>query len=314
MRRSLVFFVMLLAVVVSGCTWGKIDAGYVGVVVPLTGDAKGTLATTTNGWYFYSFNTQVFEFPTSNQVHNWRNESGPRGARERIYFMDNTGQRVGADVGIQFKVPTDQVTKLFVTFRRPLDDIRDSILKMEVQNALNSAAQAYAAEDLLGNKRSAFFADALQAVQDSVGRHGIVVEQLYLNGELELPKAIVETITAKLQATMLAQQKENEKKAVEAEAAKVIAAAKGEAEAREIRARGEAEALLIKARAEAAANKEVAASLTGSILDLRKLEIQADVQKTIAGRWGGGVPTTVLSDQAGGLLMDLRGVATAATR
>lgn len=309
-------FAILLAFAFTGCTCGKIEPGHVGVVVPLSGDDKGTLETTTNGWYFYSFNTNVYEFPTFSQSWNWTNEDR---RKERIYFMDKTGQPVGADVGIQFHVPPSMVTTLFKTYRQPLDVIRDTILKMEVRNALNLTAKNYSAEDMFGERREEFFKKALDVVRNSIAHKGITVETLYLNGELELPAAIRQTITAKLQATMLAQQKENEKLAVEAEAAKVEAAALGEARARKAEAdgraaakiaeaQGEAEALLARARAEAEANRLLRESLTGAIYDIRKMEIEAEVQKAYAARWNGSVPTTILPDQVGGFMMDIRGM------
>jgi regulator of protease activity HflC (stomatin/prohibitin superfamily) len=324
----------LLALAATGCTCGKIDPGHVGVVVPLSGDDKGKLETTSNGWYMYSFNTQVYEFPVYNQQHNWtaaKNE-GKLNTDERLYFGDKNGLRLGADVGIQFHVPTGQVTTLFQVYREDLDHIRDTVLKMSVRNALNLTAQMYTAEDIFGDKRGEFFQKVLSQVQAEMRPNGLEVSNLYLNGELELPEQIRNTIQAKLQATMIAQQKENEKRAVEAEAAKTVAQAEGEAKASIAKANGEAQANIAKANgeaqanverargradskvleatAEATANTKIANSLTPSILELKKLEIQANVQKSYADKWQGGVPTTILPSQANGFLMDIRGLST----
>lgn len=339
MRNLLILFTLL----VSACTCGKIEPGHVGVVVPLSGDDKGKLETTSNGWYMYGFNTSVYEFPVFNQQHIWtaaKNE-GKTGVDERIYFSDRGGLRLGADVGVQFHVPADKVTTLFKTYRQDLDTVRDSVLKMSVRNALNMAAQTYTAEDIFGEKKSEFFQKAFEKVRDEMEPNGIVVTQLYLNGELELPEQIKVTIQAKLQATMTAQQKENEKRTVEAEAAKTVAAAKGAAEAqvataqgqaqtdiakaqgeasarvaaaegsakaRIAQAKGDADARVLEATAEATSNKKIADSLTGSILELKKLQIAADVQKSYAEKWQGGVPTTILPQQASGYMMDMRGM------
>ncbi len=305
----------------SACTFGKIEPGHVGVVVPLSGTEKGELKTIQNGWYAYSFNTQVFEFPTYKQNHNWTasKSEGKLNTDERLYFMDKRGQKVGADVGIQYSVPAGNVTKLFTTYRQPLEQVQDTVLKMEVRNALNRAAQQYDAEDMFGDKRAAFFDDALARVQASVGPNGIEVTNLYLNGELELPPAIATTITAQLQGKMTAQQKVNEKLAVEAEAAKTVAQAEGEAKARTAKAqgeanarvagaKGEADAILVQAEAQAKANEILNRSLSGSILEVRKLEIQADVQKAYAEKWQGGVPSQILPSQVGGYMMDMRGM------
>lgn len=328
MKRSMIAMLAVLAV--TGCTFGRIEPGHVGVVVPLSGGDKGTLETTTNGWYVYSFNTKVYEFPTFNQQWNWTNVDGEGDLKrnERIYFMDNDGLRVGADVGIQFHVPVAAATTLFQTYRQPLDQVRDTVLKMEVRNALNIAAQKFTAEDMFGEKRAQFFTDALNIVQENVGKNGIVVDNLYLNGELELPEQIRHTIQAKLQATMTAQQKENEKRTVEAEAAKQVAQAEGEAKAAVAKAEGEARsrvataqgeadaavaaakgraaAVLVEAEAQAKANRELAVSMNGAIFELRKLEIQASIQKAYAEKWSGDVPQTILPDQVAGQFLDIR--------
>lgn len=68
-----------------------------------------------------------------------------------------------------------------------------------------------------------------------------------------------------------------------------------------------ADALVLQATAEATANTKIASSLTGPILELKKLQIQADVQKAYANKWQGGVPTTILPGQVQGQLLDIRG-------
>lgn len=324
--RYIVFAVMA-AVLATGCTFGKIEPGHVGVVVPLSGDDKGTLETASNGWYMYGFNTQVYEFPVYNQQYNWSNSSTEK--KERLYFGDRNGLRLGADVGVQFHVPASKVTTLFRTYRQDLDHVRDTILKMSVQNALNLTAQNYTAEDVFGDKRGEFFTKVHERVKAELDPNGLDVVNIYLNGELELPEAIRSTIQAKLQATMSAQQKENEKRTVEAEAAKTVAQAEGEAKAaiaraegaakaaiaqaegesaaRVAQARGAADARVLAATAEATANQKLASSLSGAVLELRKLEIQAGVSKAYAEKWSGGVPTTILPAQAPGYMMNLGG-------
>jgi len=331
------YLLLAVALAVSGCTCGKIEPGHVGVVVPLSGDDKGHLETTSNGWYMYSFNTQVYEFPTYNQPHNWTNENG---GTSQLHFGDKNGLQLGANIGIQFHVPTENVTKLFKIYRQPLETVRDTTLKNTVRNALNMTAQNYTAEEIFGEKRGEFMDKVKARVTKDVEENGIVVTDIYMNG-LDLPKQIADTIQAKLQATMLAQKAENEKRTVEAEAAKTVAQAKGaadaqvataegqartniataegeakariakaegEATARIANAKGNADALLLEATAQAQANKKLADSMSSSILELKKLQIQADIQKAYADKWQGGVPTTVLPGQVAGQFLDIRGM------
>lgn len=335
--KSSILVAAAFMMVTSSCTWGKIEPGHVGVVVPLSGNDKGTLETTSNGWYLYSFNTQVYEFPTFNQPHNWSNENG---ATDQLHFGDKNGLQLGGNIGIQFHVPAEHVTKLFTTYRQDLDKIRDTVLKNTVRNALNMTAQNYTAEEIFGDKRGEFMEKVKMRVTTDVAENGIVVTDIYMNG-LDLPKQISDTIQAKLQATMLAQKAENEKRTVEAEAAKDvakatgaanaqvataegqaktniataegeakarIAKAEGEASARVAQAKGNADAMVLEANAQALANKKLGDSLSPAILELKKLQISADVQKAYADKWQGGVPTTVLPGQVAGQFLDIRGM------
>ena len=63
-----------------------------------------------------------------------------------------------------------------------------------------------------------------------------------------------------------------------------------------------------QADAEAKSNAKLAQSLTPTIVELRKLEIQAGIQKAYAEKWQGGVPTTILPAQAPGYMLDMRGM------
>ncbi|MGK9522530.1 hypothetical protein O6471_23840, partial [Salmonella enterica subsp. enterica] len=89
----------------------------------------------------------------------------------------------------------------------------------------------------------------LKAIEQQVQQHfdskGIVVESLYLNGEIVLPPQVVEALNNSITATQKAQQRENELRQTEAEAAKVRAAAQGDKDAAILKAQGEAESLNI---------------------------------------------------------------------
>ncbi|MBK3446040.1 SPFH domain-containing protein [Pseudomonas lactis] len=71
----------------------------------------------------------------------------------------------------------------------------------------------------------------------------------YLNGEIVLPPQVVEALNASITATQKAQQRENELRQTEAEAAKVRAAAQGDKDAAILKAQGEAESLNIRGEA-----------------------------------------------------------------
>jgi regulator of protease activity HflC (stomatin/prohibitin superfamily) len=78
---------------------------------------------------------------------------------------------------------------------------------------------------------------------------GITIENLYSTDAFKLPPEIQASITNKQKATQVAQQKENELRAAQADAEKQRATAQGEADSRLVLARAEAEAIRIKSDA-----------------------------------------------------------------
>lgn len=86
-------------------------------------------------------------------------------------------------------------------------------------------------------------------VRDQVRDIGIVVERIYLIGQLRLPTTVTTALNAKIEATQKAAQRENEVAQSKAEADKVIEEARGTAESRLAIARAEAEAIRLQGAA-----------------------------------------------------------------
>lgn len=89
----------------------------------------------------------------------------------------------------------------------------------------------------------------LLPVRAHVAPLGIDIERIHWIGEVRLPTVVTHSINAKIQATQIAQQRENEVAAAKAEADKVIAQARGESESRLMLAKADADAIRIKAEA-----------------------------------------------------------------
>ena len=87
------------------------------------------------------------------------------------------------------------------------------------------------------------------------------MDKIYWIGEIRLPQTVIDSINAKNAATQMAQQRQNE-----------VAQARAEAEKKVAEARGEAESVLLKAKAQAEANRELASSITGELVQYRALE------------------------------------------
>lgn len=100
---------------------------------------------------------------------------------------------------------------------------------------------------------------------------GLIVERIYLVGNLHFPASVVKALNAKIEAVQRAQQRENELRESEAEAKKQMA-----------KAHGEAESALIRARAQAESNTVVSQSLTQELIYWQAVQ-----------KWNGQLPSAL---------------------
>jgi regulator of protease activity HflC (stomatin/prohibitin superfamily) len=93
---------------------------------------------------------------------------------------------------------------------------------------------------------------------------GVVVNDIYYIGSMTLPKQILDALNNKIKAIQDAQRIENEVRSAKAEAEKAVAVAEGQALAMEAVARG---------------NRALAASITPTLIELKRIE-----------KWNGQLP------------------------
>jgi regulator of protease activity HflC (stomatin/prohibitin superfamily) len=127
-------------------------------------------------------------------------------------------------------------------------------------------------QDIYGPGKSKMLADVTTKCRDILGKDGIVIDQLTINGTLRLPQNVADAINRAMEATQNAIQSENKVRQVRAEADQAVTQAHGAAEATREKAQGEADALLIRARAEAKANETIRLSVSPTVLQYRALE------------------------------------------
>lgn len=257
--------VLLVAVLLGACS--KVPAGNVGVIVNLYGAEKGVSEKEVGvGRYWLSWNEELYLFPTFTQNDTWRQE---KDKDESITFQTGKdGMVVNADFGITFRVDPGKVTTLFQTYRRGIGEISDIYLRNLVRDAVNEKAADYSADDAYGRKKNELVDSVEASVRAFVADKGIIVEKVYLIGEMRLPKQVRDAIDEKNKALQTTLQREQE-----------IIKAKAEAEIKIAEARGRAESILLEARAQAEANKLVAASITPELVRYRALD-----------KWNGELP------------------------
>ncbi|KGV78440.1 prohibitin family protein [Burkholderia pseudomallei] len=215
------FLILILAptmFLAAGCD--NVPAGYVGVKVQRYGDDRGVNVEVKGpGRYFNGPNVDMFIFPTFTQSYVW-DKAGK--SDESFTFQTVEGLSVNTDIGVSYAIPRENAPKVFQKYRRGVDEITGVYLRAIVRDALNLAGASMAVED---------------EVKANAAKVGISVEKVYFVNQMRLPEQVMNSINGKIAATQIAQQKENELRAAEADAAKQVAIAKGEAEALEVKAK-----------------------------------------------------------------------------
>lgn len=267
---------LLLVASVAACSY--VPAGNVGVKVNLLGGDKGVDTETLGvGRYWLGWNEELYLFPTFMQNYVWTknaDEGSPND--ESISFQTADGMTANADVGISYSIDPEQVTTIFQTYRRGIEEITDTFLRNMVRDALVKAASTKPIEYVYGAGKAELMAAVQADVAAQVAHIGIKIDKIYWIGEIRLPQTVIDSINAKNAATQMAQQRQNE-----------VAQAKAEADKKIEDARGTAESILRVAEAQAKANKVLADSLTTEFVQYEALQ-----------KWDGKLPTTMVPGQA----------------
>jgi regulator of protease activity HflC (stomatin/prohibitin superfamily) len=302
-RLALVGVVAFLLLFLGCTTTTRVDAGHVGIRVRLAGSERGISdMPVVTGWVWYNPVTeQIVVFPTSVQNVVWT--ASPHEGKpidESITFSSTEGVNINADIGLSFHIEPSMAPKLYGRFRQNnMLALADGYMRNAVREAFNEVASKMPVQDIYGAGKSKMLGDVTGKCRDVLGKDGIVIDQLTINGTLRLPQNVADAINRAMEATQNAIQSENRVRQVKAEAEQAIAQAHGGAEAARQKAQGDADALLIRARAEAKANEIIRLSMSPTVLQYRALE-----------HWDGKLPTYNGSGQIPMLTIDATKLAT----
>lgn len=260
---------LLAMVVLAGCT--RISPGHVGIVVNQWGTEKGVsdYAAKTGTFTYNPFTTSVFEYPTYTQNYAWTHslEEG-RAANEEITFTIKGNMVISVDVSIAYSLAADKVPAFYVKFRNDdLEGFTHGFLHNVTRDCFNETGGKYELDQVMGDN-AAFILAVRTDLETRVGQYGVIIDQFGLIGAPRPPKEVQAAITAKIGATQLAIQKQNELVQATADAAKVVA-----------KAEGDAKATLIMAETQAKSNRLLNDSLTDKLVQYRSID-----------RWNGVLP------------------------
>ncbi|MFC4529039.1 prohibitin family protein [Dyella halodurans] len=248
MKRVVTVLLSLSMFLLAACS--KVPAGNVGVKFQMYGDDKGSLHELPPGRYWVGWGYEMYTFPTFTQTYTFtRSTSEGRPVDESISFQTSQGLTVNADLGITYHIDPSKVTLIFQKYRKGIDEITDVYLRNMIRDALVKDASSLDIESVYGKGKASLIEAVQKDVADEVGPVGITVEKIYWIGELRLPENVVQSINAKIQATQMAEQRQNEVAQAQAEAQKVEAEAQGNAQAQLTIAEAEAKAISLKGEA-----------------------------------------------------------------
>jgi len=285
------FVVVLLCVFLVRVT--RIEAGHVGVEINLAGQQRGASEIPVRtGWVVYSpLSTQIIEFPTYVQTVKWTKDlSEGHPINEEMGFNSKEGMEIFVDVSLSYAIEPPKVPDFYVKYRvGDMEVFTHGILRDVVRNSLNEVASTYAVEDIYGERKAEFLGKVQNMIEQKMSPVGVGVQQFGFIGAPRVPPVIATAITAKAQAIQQAERARNELQTTQAEAAKKIAEAEGDAKSLVTRAQGEADANRIRQN-----------SLTPQLLELRRIENN----RALIDKWNGQLPT-VESGQGSGMILQL---------
>lgn len=262
--------------------YARVDAGYVGVKVNLTGHDRGVSDIEyTTGWVLYnSWTEQLHEFPTYQQ-HIEYDETQVILRGGFVTYIEPT---------FNYALKPDMVADMFGQLRRPISEIEHGWLKTAIITSVNDVSNRWEVDSIF-NHREAFEMEIIAECNKRVG-DWFTISQLRTN--IEPPKALRASIEAKTKAIQEAQAKIQEVDVAKANGERLIAEARADSARRVIEAQGIARSRLIEAESEAEAIK------------IKQREVSSIYNDYIrATKWDGKYPSTVAGSNAG-IILDAR--------
>ena len=169
-----------------------------------------------------------------------------------------------ADIGITYGIKEENVGMVFQKYRKGVTELTDIVLRNMVRDAFVKYASNYTAEEAYSIKKATLIDSVTVSVKRQALESGVSVEKIYYIGSMRLPSQVLDALNSKITAVQDAQRIENEVRSAKAQAEKAVATAEGNSRAMEAEARG---------------NRALAASITPTLIELKKIE-----------KWNGQLP------------------------
>ena len=253
-----IFIVLFIMVILFFAFSVKVPVWYSAIKVNLYAQEVEPEGLHTWRNFYNSITSDVYKYPIFIQQTEYRD----------LRFQDKDGLLIVADIWMDYKFDEAQIGSLYEEYRAGVSKITNNYMRTWVKNAINRASSEFEVDALYWPDKEEFRLKVLDNLQKDLNTKWIVVNNVYFTDDMELPMEVVWRINAKIEATQKAMQKENELRAIKAEAQKTIAEAEWVAEAE-----------IIRATAVANANKMINASITSTLIEYERTK-----------KWDGKLP------------------------
>jgi regulator of protease activity HflC (stomatin/prohibitin superfamily) len=261
--RKKINFLALLASFFCFFSCERIDAGHEGILVELYGSDRGVndVSLVTGMVTYNPFTQQIYEYPTFVQTVDYPS----------FTINAKDGSEFKVDPTISLKIIDGHAAPIFRKYRKDISDIINGPLFNHVRDAFRIQLNKFTTDEIVSMRDSLEKAVEKQ-LNTTLNREGFQLEQL--TSGLTYPKTIVEAVNAKNKAIQEAQKAENEVKVAQAQAMKLIVAAKAEKEANELRQQALTPAILEQMwidKWDGSVPIYIGGGNTGTFLDISKL-------------------------------------------
>lgn len=263
----------LAVLFLAGSTLVVIDAGEVGVPV-LFGEVGGTL---TEGLNLKHPFASVVKMPirTVESTFTAEDDGGKDSPDDAISAFSAENALVDVDITLLWHINPIEAGNVYRTVGK---SYREVLVQPITRSATRDCVAMFAFDEARTTKRGEVSRCILEAMQAELSVRGLVVESVQLRG-MRADATLQAAIERKLEAANAVQEAEFRRQQAEIDKESTI-----------IQAEAVRDATIIKAEGEANANREIADSLTDSVLQLRIIEALGDKALVFT---GGGGPAPV---------------------
>jgi regulator of protease activity HflC (stomatin/prohibitin superfamily) len=273
LRIALSFVVVLIIAMFQPYAVERVDAGYKGIKVKLTGDERGVANYEyKTGWVVYNdWTEQMLEFPTYQQHIEYPEQQ----------VITKGGFSATIKPTFNYALKEQTIGDMFSNLRKPIEEVEQGWLQTAIVGAVNDVSNKWKVDDIFNQREQ--FESAIMAEANKRISQWFTISQLRTN--IVPPPSLQKAIEAETQAVKEAQAKEQQALVAIANGKKLVAQAQADSAQRVITSSGKAQAVLIEAKAEAEA------------IRIKQKEVTSVYNDYIRSKtWDGKLPSTVLGN------------------